>query len=180
MSVPDVEPAAAAIIRALAARGLTLGTAESLTGGLVCAALTSVAGASVVVRGGIAAYATDLKAALLGVDAGLLAREGAVHPEVARAMARGALEVLGVDVALACTGVAGPDPQDHRPPGEVHLAVAVRSSAVSDRVDRDEASGATTRVLSLDLPGDRAAVRAATVAAALALLAETAAGLPAP
>ena len=177
MTTPDVEPAAAAIVGALAARGLTLGTAESLTGGMVCAALTAVPGASAVVRGGVAAYATDLKTALLGVDAGLLAREGAVHPEVARAMALGALAALDVDVAVACTGVAGPDPQDGHRPGEVHLAVAVRSSD-GGPADRVAPAATTTRVLSLDLPGDRTAVRAATVGAALALLAETAAGLP--
>lgn len=176
MTRPGVEPAAAAVVGALAARGLTLGTAESLTGGMVCAALTSVPGASAVVRGGIAAYATDLKAALLGVDPALLAREGAVHPEVARAMALGALAALDVDVAVACTGVAGPDPQDGHPPGEVHLAVAVRSSDGG----AGAAAGTSTRVLSLSLNGDRAAVRSGTVAAALALLAQTAAGLPAP
>ncbi len=104
----------------LVARGLTIGAAESLTGGLVTAALTTVPGASAVVRGGIVAYAADVKNQLLGVDADLLARVGTVHPDVAVAMARGVRERLGAAVGVATTGVAGPEPADghagrHRP-----------------------------------------------------------------
>lgn len=140
---------------ALRERGQTVAVAESLTGGALGAALTAAPGASVTFRGGIVAYATELKAGLLDVDRDLLDRVGAVDPEVARQMASGARRRLGATYAAATTGVAGPDPQDGRPPGEVHVAVA-------------GPGGSTTR--SLWLPGDRAAVRGATVRAALTLL----------
>ncbi|GAB3448192.1 hypothetical protein GCM10027517_33000 [Phycicoccus ginsengisoli] len=148
---------AAEVVAALRSAHLTVGTAESLTGGLVCGALTDVPGASATVRGAVVAYATDLKAAVLGVDAELLARGGAVQPEVAEQMARGVRTVLGVDVGVATTGVAGPDPQDGQPVGTVYVAVA---------------SGTRTLVRRLDLPGDRAAVRTGSVAGVLGLLAE--------
>ncbi len=108
------------------------------------------------------AYATELKHALLGVDAGLLAREGAVHPEVARQMADGVRRALGTTWGVATTGVAGPDPQDGRPPGRVFVAVTGPS---------------TSLVEPLQLDGDRAAVRAATVGVALDLLARALAGV---
>lgn len=140
--VADARDRAEALARDLVARltaaGLTVACAESLTGGLVVATLVSVPGASVVVRGGVVAYATDLKARLLGVDRGLLEVEGAVHPEVAREMARGVVELVGADYGLATTGVAGPDPQDGRPVGEVHVAVAAtggRTHVASPRLD---------------------------------------------
>jgi len=145
----------AAVIAALTARRLTVATAESLTGGLVAAALTDVPGASAVVRGGVVSYASDVKATVLGVDTVLLEREGAVHPEVARQMAVGVCRVLGADVGVATTGVAGPDPADGRPVGTVHIAVAVRGDA---------------QARTLALAGDRAAIRAATVEAALRLV----------
>lgn len=135
---------AAALVEALARRGLTVAVAESLTGGAVAAALVDVPGASRVLRGAVVAYATDLKASLLGVDTALLARSGPVDPEVAAQMARGARARLGADVGLATTGVAGPDGQDGHPPGEVHVAVV---------------TGDVVRVQSLHLAGDRAAVR---------------------
>ncbi len=146
---------AAEILGLMRSRGQTVAVAESLTGGLVCAALTSVAGASVVVRGGVVAYATDLKAVLLGVPRALLERHGAVHPDVAAAMADGVRIRLGAGYSVATTGVAGPDPQDGQPVGTVHIAVAAEGNLV---------------VRTLALPGDRAAVRAGTVAAALRLL----------
>ena len=121
----------------LGARGLTIGTAESLTGGLVAAALTTVPGASAVFRGGIVAYAADLKHSLLGVAPGLLARAGTVHQEVALSMARGAREHLSADVGLATTGVAGPDPADGQPVGTVHIAVAAASTAMHERLSVD-------------------------------------------
>ncbi len=136
-------------------RGQTLAVAESLTGGMVCAALTDIPGASVVVRGGIVAYATDLKAILLGVPRELLERYGAVYPGVAAAMAEGAWRRLGAVLAVATTGVAGPDPQDGQSVGTVHIAVAAEGDMV---------------VRTFALPGDRAAVRAGTVAVALRLL----------
>lgn len=137
-----------------ATRGWTAATAESLTGGQLCARLVDVPGASTVLRGGVVAYATELKAALLDVPADLLAAHGAVHPEVARLMAEGVRRRLGADVGLATTGVAGPDPQDGQPPGTVHVAVVTPRS---------------THGRSLLLPGDRAQVRSAAVAAVLEL-----------
>lgn len=138
---------AGTLLDAVAQRGWTIGTAESLTGGAVCAALVDLPGASRVLRGGIVAYATEIKATVLGVDAGLLAEYGAVHPEVAITMAQGVCRVLDVTVGLSVTGVAGPDPQDGQQPGTVFIAVSTPDDAV---------------VKALHLPGDRQQVRAAT------------------
>jgi nicotinamide-nucleotide amidase len=107
--------AAADVLALLRERGLTLAVAESLTGGALCDAFVSVPGASAVLRGAVVAYATPVKASVLGVDAALLEREGPVHPDVARAMADGVRRVLAVDgrpadVGVATTGVAGPEP----------------------------------------------------------------------
>lgn len=150
---PAVDPAA--VVAAYRAAGLTVAVAESLTAGLVCARLADVPGASAVLRGGVVAYATDLKAALLGVDEELLARNGPVDAEVAVQMACGVRDRLRADVAVATTGVAGPDPQGGRPPGTVFVAVATRH---------------TSRARAERWPGDRAHVREATVAVALAML----------
>jgi nicotinamide-nucleotide amidase len=139
---------AAALIAALRQRGLTVAVAESLTGGLVVADLVSIPGASVVVRGGVVAYATELKATLLGVDADVLAAGGPIQSVVAEQMAQGVRQRLGADVGLATTGVAGPDPQDGHPPGEVWIAVVT-----SDDV----------RSVRLELGGDRASIRRETV-----------------
>ncbi|HUA28408.1 MAG TPA: CinA family protein [Streptosporangiaceae bacterium] len=143
------------IIGLLAAQGGTLAVAESLTGGLLAAALTSIPGASAVFRGGVVAYATDLKAALLDVPSGLLERHGAVHPAVAEAMADGARRRLGASAGAATTGVAGPDPQDGKPVGTVYIAVS-------------SPAGAAARHLALS--GDRQQIREATVEASLCLL----------
>ncbi|MEV7973053.1 CinA family protein [Cellulomonas sp. NPDC089187] len=145
---------AAELLDLLAAQDRTLAVAESLTGGLVAATLVDVPGASRVFRGAVVAYATDLKAQLLGVEPALLADHGAVHPEVARQMARGVRERLGADVGLATTGVAGPDPQDGRAPGTVYVAASTRD-------------GERVRELSVD--GDRGEVRAVSRDAVLAL-----------
>lgn len=118
-----VEDVAAELVELLLASGSTLATAESLTGGLVGAAVTSVPGCSAVYRGGVVSYATELKAQLLDVDSGLLGRVGAVHPKVVEAMAEGAARVLHADYAVATTGVAGPSPQDGRRPGTVFVGV---------------------------------------------------------
>jgi nicotinamide-nucleotide amidase len=138
----------------LLSRGQTLAVAESLTGGALGAAVTAVPGVSATFRGGVTAYATDVKARLLGVDPDLLARVGAVDEQVARQMARGVRDALGATYGLATTGVAGPDPQDGHPPGEVHLALAGPDEVVA---------------IALDLPGDRARVRTEAVRRALAL-----------
>ena len=145
------------VVAALVAASRTIATAESLTGGLVCAALTDVPGASAVVRGSVVAYATELKAQVLGVDADLLAAGGAVQAEVARQMAAGVCRVLGSDVGVATTGVAGPDPQDGRAVGTVFVAVAFEDKVV---------------VRELALTGDRASIRRETVSHALSLVTE--------
>ncbi len=155
---------AADVVALLVERRLTIAVAESLTGGLLVAELVSVPGASAVVRGGVVAYATPLKHALLGVDAELLATRGAIDPEVARQMAVGARERLAVDGApadlgLATTGVAGPDPQDGHPVGEVWLGLALGA-----------ALGGRVLAKGLELGGDRAAIRAATVSESLSWL----------
>jgi len=155
--------AAARLLDLLAERGESLAAAESLTGGLVGAECTSVPGASRVFRGSITAYATDLKRQLLGVDGDLLAERGAVDADVARQMAIGVRRVLGADWGVATTGVAGPDPQDGKPVGTVHVAAAGPNGAVF--------AG------ELALSGDRAAIRAETVTSALRLVHDA---LPAP
>lgn len=154
------------LIRMLISSEASVVTAESLTGGALCSELVSVPGASAVVRGGVVAYATEAKHRVLGVDAGLLHRVGAVHADVARSMARRARELFRdehgeVAVGVSTTGVAGPDWQDGRPPGTVFVAVSY---------------GDEDRVRELSLSGDRGAVRAATVAEAVSLLRECLAG----
>ncbi|HTZ93603.1 MAG TPA: CinA family protein [Streptosporangiaceae bacterium] len=146
---------AAEAIKLLSEAGQTVAVAESLTGGLVAAALTSVPGASVVVRGGVVAYATELKTALLGVPAGLLSRHGAVHPDVAAAMASGVRRRLGATYGAATTGVAGPGPAEGKPQGTVFVAVDGPAGTAGD---------------GLELAGDRSQVREETVLAVLSLL----------
>ncbi|MFJ4440327.1 CinA family protein [Streptomyces sp. NPDC088923] len=118
------ENAALDIVALAREAGWTVAVAESLTGGLVAAELTAAPGASAAFRGSVTAYETELKHRLLGVDTALLAREGAVHPEVAAQMASGVRDALGADWGAATTGVAGPEPQDGRPVGTVYVAVA--------------------------------------------------------
>lgn len=146
-----------AVIGALVGRAETVATAESLTAGLVCAALTEVPGSSAAVRGGLVVYATDLKSALAGVSPDLLATHGAVHPEVAAQLADGARERCRADWGIGLTGVAGPDAQDGVSPGTVHVAVA--------------GTGVRT-IRTLEFSGVRARVREASVQAALDLLRE--------
>jgi nicotinamide-nucleotide amidase len=139
----------------LQAGGRTVAVAESLTGGLVAAALTDIPGASASFRGGVVTYATELKAELLGVDGRMLVRHGAVYPPVAAAMAEGARARLKADFGLATTGVAGPDPADGHAPGTVHIAV----SADGDTVVR-----------TIALTGNRGQIRRQAVENALGLL----------
>lgn len=107
------------------ALGLTVATAESCTGGLVAHALTEVPGSSAYVRGGIVAYANEVKVAQLGVPAEVLAAHGAVSAQTAVAMAEGVVARLGTDLGVAVTGVAGPDGgTDEKPVGLVYVAVA--------------------------------------------------------
>jgi nicotinamide-nucleotide amidase len=152
----DDDTLPAVVSRLLAGR--TVATAESLTGGLLATLLTETPGASATFRGGVVAYATDLKAALLGVPQPLLAERGPVDPDVAVAMARGARERLGTAYAVALTGVAGPDPQGTASPGTVYVAVAEPHAA---------------QVFRRRLPGDRGAVRRLAAMAGLDALRRT-------
>jgi nicotinamide-nucleotide amidase len=138
------------------ASGLTIATAESCTGGLVAARLTSVPGSSDVVLGGVVAYANAVKEQALGVPALLLAEHGAVSAEVAAAMARGARERLGAGVAVSVTGVAGPGGgTEEKPVGLVY----VHAEGPEGGLGRE-----------LDFPGDRNSIRARTVVIALHLV----------
>ena len=137
------EPMEAAVGRLLVARGLTLAVAESLTGGLVAARIVAIPGASEWFRGGIVAYASEVKADLLDVPPGPVVSEAA-----AMAMADGVRRRLGADIGLSTTGVAGPTEQDGQPPGTVWLGMAV-----GDEVD----------AVQLRLPGDRDRVRQMSV-----------------
>lgn len=142
------------VLRLLEERGWTLGTAESLTGGLVAGRITSVPGSSRTFRGSIVAYATDVKESSLGVPAGVIGTHGVVSEPVGVAMADGARAALGVDVAVGLTGSAGPDPQE-RPVGSVVIAVAAPDG---------------TRVRTFQMPGDRERVRTFAATAALQLI----------
>lgn len=151
------------VLGLLRARSATLAVAESITGGLLAGRLTDVPGSSVVFRGGVVSYATDVKASALGVDQALLAAEGAVSANTAAAMAAGVRVRLGADYGLATTGVAGPGELEGKPAGTVHLGLA-------------GPDGTITR--SLRLPGDRERVRAFAAVTALDLARRTLAGLP--
>jgi len=160
--IGDPREAATRLIAELTRLGMTIAVAESLTGGLVVAELVSVPGASAVLRGGVVAYATELKSTLLGVDAELLAARSPVDPEVARQMAEGVRRRLGsdgrpADIGLATTGVAGPEGQGGHPVGEVWLGLAMDGVL--------EARGLT-------LGGDRASIRTATVSESLMFVLE--------
>ncbi|MET7992496.1 CinA family protein [Amycolatopsis sp. NPDC005232] len=153
----ELDEAAAQLVAVLTRRGETVATAESLTAGLVCATVARIPGASVVLRGGLVVYATELKVALAGVDEKLLAEHGAVHPEVAAQLADGARERCGATWGLGLTGVAGPTAQDGVPPGTVHIGL----------------SGPSTRIVrTLAETGDRDMIRTASVRSAFSLLGE--------
>ena len=151
----ETRTAADPVVALLRELDLSVGTAESLTGGLVCAALTSVPGASTVVRGGVVAYASEVKADVLGVDRDVLAREGAVCEPVAAQLTTGIRELLGCAVGVSTTGVAGPDPADGQPVGTVFVAAGGPWGILVER---------------LALTGDREQIRTASVLAVMALL----------
>ncbi|MFH8932488.1 CinA family protein [Streptomyces griseosporeus] len=157
------------VVRLLRVRGETVAVAESLTGGLVAAEITSVPGASQAFRGSVTAYATALKHELLGVDAGLLATRGAVDAQVAAQMAAGVRKALGADWGIATTGVAGPEPQDGQPVGTVFIAV-------DGPFGPDSGSAGGGKVEPLRLNGDRAEIRMESVRSVLALLLKQLAG----
>ena len=146
----------AEVLKALA--GKRLATAESLTGGGIGQALTSVSGASAVFAGGIISYTNEVKHSVLGVPVETLNTFGAVSAPVARAMAEGARRVIGADVAVAVTGLAGPDGDEFgNPVGTVFIGYA---------------DGHTAFAREYHFDGDRAAVREQTIEAALALILE--------
>jgi len=154
--VEDERPVEALVLDACRERGLKLATAESCTGGLVAARLTSVPGSSDVFVGAVVAYADEVKAQELGVPADVLERYGAVSAETAAAMAEGARARLGADVAVSVTGVAGPGGgTPEKPVGLVFLHAQGPDGALARR---------------LDLPGDREAIRARATVAALHLV----------
>jgi nicotinamide-nucleotide amidase len=152
----EVDGVAAAVIDALVERSETLATAESLTGGWLGMALTSVPGASAVYRGGLITYATDLKSTLAGVSAATLQRDGPVAKSTAGELAAGAVRQCGADWGVSVTGVAGPDSQDGHPVGQVFVGIAGPGRAIVVR--------------ELSLLGSRAEIRRQTVLDALLAL----------
>ncbi len=146
----------AELLAVLGRASATVAVAESLTGGLVSARLTSIPGASSVVRGAVVCYATELKASVLSVDADLLGAVGPVDPAVAVAMARGVAQLCGSTVGLAATGVAGPDRQGGKSVGTVFIALYDTRSE-------------SWEVRDLYLAGDRDAIRTQTVDAVVDL-----------
>ena len=162
----DIDSLAVTVI--LAMQGRSLATAESLTGGQLGSTITAIPGASKIYRGGVIAYASDLKTDLLGVSQSLLAEGGAVQAQVALEMATGAAQRLDAEFGLAVTGVAGPDSQDGHLPGTVFVAC----------IQRDEQGSVIDSVVEqlqlfpefTDPQEARAQIREETVAAALELL----------
>jgi nicotinamide-nucleotide amidase len=155
----ELSRAAGTVLARCRARGLKLATAESCTGGLIAGALTEIAGSSDVVERGFVTYSNEAKSEMLGVAPPLIAAKGAVSAEVAAAMAEGALARAPVGLAVAVTGIAGPGgATPGKPVGLVWFALARRGAHV-----------ATEQHV---FPGDRSAVRRATVLRALALLLE--------
>lgn len=149
-----MEHTAQALLELLVARGLSVATAESLTGGLLCSELVSVPGASRAVLGGVISYATAVKVEVLGVPSSIVAEHGVVSSACADAMARGVRTHLGADVGIATTGVAGPEVQDGQAVGTVFVAVA---------------SSHGVEVTRLALTGERQEIRDAACRAALGL-----------
>ena len=145
------------VLALLQERGQTLATAESLTGGRLASALTGVPGASRSYVGGVVAYATSVKEMVLGVPAELVAQYGVISAECALAMARGAAGVTGATWGIGTTGVAGPDLQEGKPAGTVHVGLV--------------GPGAST-ALALELVGGREAIQDRTCQEALSALAD--------
>ena len=153
MTVPD--PLAAGVHAALARRGATLATAESLTGGELAARVTSVPGASRSYLGGVVSYATEVKVAVLGVRREVIDRHGAVSAECAREMAEGVRRLTGATYSLSTTGVAGPDLQEGKPVGTVFVGIGTPTGC---------------EVVGLELSGGRESVVAGACQEALAAL----------
>ena len=150
MLPPSTLDEAAALLAALQKAGLTIVTAESCTGGLIAAALTAIPGSSASVLAGFVTYSNEAKASMLGVPMGVIESVGAVSEAVARRMVQGALARSGASIAISCTGVAGPGGGSAtKPVGLVWMAAGRADGRIISR----------RRVF----PGDRAAIRAATV-----------------
>jgi nicotinamide-nucleotide amidase len=162
----DIDSLAVTVIFAM--QGRSVATAESLTGGQLGSTITAIPGASKIYRGGVIAYASDLKTDLLGVSGALLSEGGAVQAQVALDMATGVAQRLDAEFGLAVTGVAGPDSQDGHLPGTVFVAC----------IQRDEQGSVIDSVVEqlhlfpelTDPRAARAQIREETVAAALELL----------
>jgi PncC family amidohydrolase len=162
----DIDSLAVTVVYAM--QGKTVATAESITGGQLGSTITSIPGASQIYRGGVVAYATDLKSSLLGVSESVLAEGGAVQAQVALEMATGVANNLNADFGLAVTGVAGPASQDGHLPGTVFVACVMRDehgAVIDSAVDE------LHLFPEVDDPREaRDQVREETVAAALELL----------
>ena len=150
-------------MRLLSEQGLLLASAESLTGGGLGARVTSVPGASAAYLGGVVSYATEVKRGLLGVPADVVDGAGVISAACAEAMAVAVRGLLGADVGVSTTGVAGPDPQEGKPVGLVYVGCADPRGVVA---------------VEHQLAGDREAVRAAAVGAALGLVRDRLSGRP--
>ncbi len=150
-----IDREANALISELEAKNLKIITAESLTGGMICQSLTSIAGSSAVVAGGIASYSFELKRDALGVNYENLCKSGAVNEQTAREMARGALKYADADISVAVTGIAGPAGEEPgKPVGTVYLAIAFKKDS-------------QIIVKRLSFEGDRSAIREQTTLSAL-------------
>lgn len=148
---------AADVLDRAKARGVMIATAESCTGGLIAACLTEIAGSSAVVERGFVTYSNEAKTEMLGVPAATISAVGAVSEEVARAMAEGAIERSRAQLSIAVTGVAGPGGGSaEKPVGLVHFGCAMDGRETLHRREI--------------FPGDRSAVREATVRTALEML----------
>jgi nicotinamide-nucleotide amidase len=152
---------AADLVAACVARGLSIATAESLTAGLVSASIADVPGCSAVFRGGVVAYATDVKGSVLGLDASDLAH--VVSEQVAAELARNACRLLDADLGISTTGVAGPEPLDGQDPGSVWIAAHDRTTS-------------RTHTRHLALSGNRAEIRRGATTAAISLAIELVSG----
>jgi PncC family amidohydrolase len=160
MTGPDRDELAARVVALLGARGRTLATAESLTGGQLAAAITGVPGSSAGYLGGVVSYATELKESLLGVPHEIVLRDGVVSACCAEAMARGVVTATGADFGLSTTGVAGPAQQEGKPVGTVFVGLAGPVEVVPGGV----------RSAALYLGGSRPAIQRATCEQALLIL----------
>lgn len=154
-TLEDLASLASSVLDALKAKDMMVATAESCTGGLICGALTEIAGSSAAVDRGFVTYSNEAKSDMLGVPADLIGTVGAVSREVAIAMAEGALARSRADIAVSVTGIAGPGGgSEEKPVGTVHIAVASRN-------------GKTTHMHCCFTNADRRTVRLQTVQTAL-------------